>query len=650
MTGTPRLDFRPDIQGLRALAVLLVLAFHLGWEDVSGGYVGVDVFFVVSGYLITALIVRERLVTGRFDFARFTSRRLRRLFPALAVTVLATLALAATVLPPEHAGDTVRSALAAITYTENVLAWRQAGYFDAGAAAKPLLHAWSLGVEEQFYLAWPLLIALGCKLAGLRGAMLAALAAGAASFAGNLAAADPVAVFFLSPFRVFEFAIGALAWGMRDQAPVRGKLAGVVVALGLAAVLYAALEYDEAMTFPGTNALLPCLGTAAVLVAGDRTRAFAWLLENRGALLLGRISYALYLVHWPVFLAYVALRFPGAGYISLRGADAAYALLASFVVGTALHYGVEAPLRRAKVRWQGALLVGAPSLALVAGTAALVGTRTPSPDDAVIAATGDRAEGLRGVLRYYDDEQEQRHTWQAIRAADTPFGGGVPKILIVGDSQAADLMNVLPQVPALADASIRALPSSKPCQIAFAEGFYASGAYLAEGGGRGIREHCDERRAAITDDPRVAEADLVVLAFAWYADAPRYLPGELDAYRALGAKRLAVVAKKDLAGGSLDLLAASGGEIAAAEAGAALTGGAAATNAALAASGVPVLGLAAALSGPALPSPGGRTLFTPSGYPVYYDARHLTERGAAWAARTDGMGAFAEDLSSLATG
>ncbi|MCF6274706.1 MAG: acyltransferase, partial [Robiginitomaculum sp.] len=203
------IKYRPDIDGLRAVAVLAVVFYHFKIPPFSGGFVGVDIFFVISGYLITKLVMGQTK-DGTFSFKIFYLRRIRRLFPALFVTLVGTLAAAAILFSPEQMARLGKVSFFALISLSNIVFWREAGYFDTDAATKPLLHTWSLGVEEQFYLVWPALIFL-CVLYLKRAHILAVLTA--LIVVGLLAAAyvlkkDVDAAFYLTPFRMSEFGIG----------------------------------------------------------------------------------------------------------------------------------------------------------------------------------------------------------------------------------------------------------------------------------------------------------------------------------------------------------------------------------------------------------------------------------------------------------
>ncbi len=302
--------FRPDIEGMRAIAVLLVVAYHFGMPGLTGGYIGVDVFFVVSGYLITGLLADEISAKGRLDFAEFYARRARRLLPAAALVLMSVLLVGRLCFGPFELRGLAAGTAWTSVYLSNLTFLRNAtNYFAEGQS--PLLHTWSLAVEEQFYLTWPAIIAMVLgKKRSLRQSLSILGALAAVSLLASLwytRVAQPVA-FFGSPLRAWEFAIGALAtltrvstWELR-LGPWLGWL-------GLAAVLGAAVVFDSGTPFPGTAALLPALGTLAVLrtctpIAGSEPRALGVrpLLALAPLQQLGRLSYSWYLWHWPVLV------------------------------------------------------------------------------------------------------------------------------------------------------------------------------------------------------------------------------------------------------------------------------------------------------------------------------------------------------------
>jgi peptidoglycan/LPS O-acetylase OafA/YrhL len=336
--------YRPELDGLRAIAVLAVVLHHLWPGRVPGGFVGVDVFFVLSGFLITGIVAREA-GAGTFSFAKFYERRVRRLFPALFVVLAATLVASWFLLLPSDAVATFRAVVATLLFSSNMLFWKSlaAGYFAGDAKLNPLLHTWSLGVEEQFYLLFPLvLLFLLSKFARWTNAMLVGALIASLAACELLVRDHPVAVFFLSPFRAWELLFGALL-ALDAVPPLRSAAAREVVGLiGLAAIATATFCYSPATSFPGVSALLPVAGTAAVIHAttGQPTRV-AQALQFRPLVYVGLISYSLYLWHWPLI---VFARF-ASGMEQAPGA--AWLLLAASVALAALsHRFVEQPFRR----------------------------------------------------------------------------------------------------------------------------------------------------------------------------------------------------------------------------------------------------------------------------------------------------------------
>jgi peptidoglycan/LPS O-acetylase OafA/YrhL len=299
--GLDNSNYRSDIDGLRAVAVLSVLAFHAFPAVAPGGFVGVDVFFVISGYLITGIIARD-IARGRFSIATFYRRRVLRIFPALILVLAAAYGLGWQSLYGEEFKQLSLEIIAGGAFASNLLFWTQAGYFDTASASKPLLHLWSLGVEEQFYLIWPLLLAF-CARRSI-GAVAAVAVVGALSFGIGLALAGshPEAAFFLPFGRFWELAVGALL-ALAGPRNISGRPARILSIGGVALTLSAALLIRESPDFPGWIALWPTLGAAAILAAGPKAIANRGFLSLPPLVAVGRISYPLYLWHW-VFLSF----------------------------------------------------------------------------------------------------------------------------------------------------------------------------------------------------------------------------------------------------------------------------------------------------------------------------------------------------------
>lgn len=354
---TAHAAFRADIEGLRAVAILLVVAAHAHVARLAGGFVGVDVFFVLSGYLITRLLVREAMATGSVRLLAFYARRLQRLMPALLLTIVATAIGAMILLAPFEQVPQAQAAGAAASWTSNVyFTFADVDYFNADAASNLFLHTWSLGVEEQFYLVWPALVLflLGAlawqgrrlDVTQLRAGMLATFAL-CLALSLLLTRAAPLLAFYMMVSRAWQFALGGLVFLLIDQgsgarAMLRSpRIAGLVGATGLVAIIATATLLDVHAPYPGWRALLPSLGAACVIAAGvSGVHGANRVLATRPLQGIGRVSYAWYLWHWPVFLLGATL-VDVANPLHRLGLVAAALVLA--VVSTRLF---EEPLRR----------------------------------------------------------------------------------------------------------------------------------------------------------------------------------------------------------------------------------------------------------------------------------------------------------------
>ena len=400
--------FRPDVEGLRAVAVLAVLAFHT--ETVSGGFVGVDVFFVISGFLITGLLWAELSATGRLDLARFYAARARRLLPAAAVVLIATAAAAAVLLPPLQAQSVLDDGLASALYVGNYRFASTGTDYLGHAAPSPFQHYWSLGVEEQFYLIWPaMLVGVGLLCRGRRVRFITgitALAAASLVLSLHWTHTSPPWAFFSLPTRAWELAAGAL---IALSVPMWRRLPPGVAAIagfgGLALIGAAVVGLDDKTPYPGTAALLPVLGTALVIGAGCSAPA-----RGAGRMLclpvmraIGRLSYSWYLWHWPLLvLAPVALGHP------LGWAGRAAAVAASFVLAILTLRYLERPLRYARplrISTRRSLTLGSAVTAAAVAAALLLPMLVPTPvsHDTPTAAAVTHPVRLPPGVRAADD-------------------------------------------------------------------------------------------------------------------------------------------------------------------------------------------------------------------------------------------------------
>uniref|UniRef100_UPI003B515CA6 acyltransferase family protein n=1 Tax=Roseovarius indicus TaxID=540747 RepID=UPI003B515CA6 len=300
------MHYRPDIDGLRTVAVVPVIVFHAGL-GLSGGFVGVDVFFVISGYLITTLLLGE-LDENRFSLVDFYERRARRILPALFTVMALTTVAALLLMTPTDLVNYAKSAASTTAFLANIWFYTQEGYFTEAAELKPLLHTWSLGVEEQYYVLFPPLLWLAFRYGrSLQPALLLTLA-GLLSFAlsTHATATAPEAAFYLPQYRIWELLLGSgLALiarrGWLDRAARNRLLTGPLGLVGLAMIATAILTYGPETPFPGTAALLPCLGATLVIWSGTGGHTpSARLLSTPPMVWIGKLSYSLYLWHWPI--------------------------------------------------------------------------------------------------------------------------------------------------------------------------------------------------------------------------------------------------------------------------------------------------------------------------------------------------------------
>lgn len=386
---------RRDIDGLRALAVIPVVLFHFGFSTFSGGFVGVDVFFVISGFLITSILFRE-IGAQRFSFVDFWARRARRIIPALSVVMLVTLALGWLLLTAKDFSELGRTVRYQSLFISNILFMREDGYFQPASDLKPLLHTWSLAVEEQYYIFFPLLMVLLMRhIRHWRWMLFAVLLV---SFGLNIAYIErkPDFTFFALPTRAWELLCGAMLAVMpAPKQTVRPWLYQSVGLAGLVAVLIAVFTFDKSTVFPGWAALLPVLGTTALIWSGAQGPSWsARLLSLPAMVWVGLLSYSLYLWHWPVYVYANAISVDGIQAMEAVG----WIALALVLAWLSLRY-VELPFREKQ------LLAGRKPV-LVAGLAAM----------AVLAVTGSVVRSMEGFPQRLTGkalEYAQAREWRA---------------------------------------------------------------------------------------------------------------------------------------------------------------------------------------------------------------------------------------------
>ncbi|HKT75075.1 MAG TPA: acyltransferase family protein [Steroidobacteraceae bacterium] len=356
------MKYRADIDGLRAVAVVSVVLFHAHVPGISGGFVGVDVFFVISGYLICSLIAGE-LSAGKFSIVQFYERRCRRILPALFAMLAIVAALSSVVLLPPDLLELNGSLISSVTFVSNIFFWHNANYFAGASAFKPLLHTWSLGVEEQFYIFMPLILMLLSRGHRPKYALgLTSLAV--ASFALNVWTLNraPTADFYLLPTRFWELTVGALG-ALATPVGLQSRAMREVVGLGGVTLCASAIVLlSEASPFPGWRAALPCMGAALIIYQGRcGTSIVTRALSARPCVFIGQISYSLYLWHWPL----LALARYEVATRELTPGEIAGLLLTSFLAAVLSWHFVERPFRN-RVR------ISSPAVVKVCGVASVV--------------------------------------------------------------------------------------------------------------------------------------------------------------------------------------------------------------------------------------------------------------------------------------
>lgn len=526
--------YRPDIDGLRAIAVLSVIAFHVWPPALRGGFLGVDVFFVISGYLITGIAAAER-VRGEFSLAAFYERRARRLLPALLLMVASTLLAALLILQPQELAALSRSVMAATTWVSNIYFWRNTGYFGETASAQPLLHTWSLAVEEQFYLLFPLLLWIALPRSGRpRHLTLLLLAIGAAALSLWASITHPSANFFALPFRAWELLAGAslALWhahgGKAARLPMTttehlpGSLIGLI---GLIAIMVSLVCADETRNDLFAFTLATVLGSVALLHSGrDGTGITARLLGLRGLVFIGLISYSLYLWHQPV-LTLARLYFG-----EMRALALTPILLVLIGVLSWMSWRwVEQRWRRREAGHRRRFVIStAVSMGLLFALAGALHFNDGSPlpltpaEKALLRTTHEYAADYRlGTCFLFDHEPPEAFADCTVQGA----AQGGPAVLLWGDSYAAHLW------PGMARESA----------------WYASLQQRTFSGCAPLLDDerapafCMRNRRFVLDEIRRRPPQQVVLSARWTADHPASLPRVIAALHEAGVAKVSVL-------------------------------------------------------------------------------------------------------------
>jgi len=295
------ISYRTEIDGLRALAILPVVFYHLGFSFFSGGFIGVDIFFVISGYLITSIITKE-MQDNQFSFINFYEKRARRLMPALFAVMLFVLFASPFFLAPDNYKFLPIEIAGVLLFCSNVVSWMKSGYFSPDASERPLLHMWSLGIEEQFYLFLPIFILISILLFKKKYGLLI-LSLTIISFAASAfyTIKEPASSFYLLPTRFWELAVGSLCAIYINLAPKNNKIREILAFLGLILIVGSAIFFNKELVFPGYIAIIPVIGSALIIIVAERTLVGKFL-SNKLFVFFGLISYSLYLWHWPLIV------------------------------------------------------------------------------------------------------------------------------------------------------------------------------------------------------------------------------------------------------------------------------------------------------------------------------------------------------------
>lgn len=444
------MKFRGDIEGLRAVAVLPILLHHASVRGFHGGFIGVDIFFVISGYLITSILYRD-IGWSRFSLAEFYRRRALRILPALFVMLLATMAIGFVALTPNEFVNLARSGLATTLFVSNIQFFASTGYFAASAANAPLLHTWSLAVEEQFYIFWPMILVAAARW-GPRAVLPVVLAVSTVSLIAAvwMVFRHAEAAFYLLPFRAWELGLGgALAivqsepgnLGIRRAS--HAKIAGNALALaGIVTIAYCTHFYRQPIVFPGLTALPPTLGAVALIAAGPNTLVNR-MLAIPIARFFGRISYSLYLWHWPIivfaslwfFLPQSPTVIVGQIALSIAVATASYHLL---------EVGLRARLAKGPILKRSAVaIVACAALGLVViGRDGFPGRFDPGAVELARVLDRDEEAAYRRGQCFVVEAGDRFD-----RAACLEAGGKRPSLLLAGDSVAAHYWPGLAAIP-----------------------------------------------------------------------------------------------------------------------------------------------------------------------------------------------------------
>lgn len=436
------MQYRSEIDGLRAVAVVPVVLFHAGFSMFSGGFVGVDVFFVISGFLITT-ILKQELADGKFSLPGFYERRARRILPALFFVLGVSLFFAWLWLLPSDMLAFSKALLAVIGFSSNFIFWQSSGYFDTSAEMNPLLHTWSLAVEEQFYVLFPLFIAWMWRF-GIRplSTSLGLIALASLALAEWGSTRYPGAAFYLIPTRAWELIVGALAALHLEKSSGENKadaFSETMAFLGLLLIMFAIFNFDEKVPFPGLQALYPTIGAVLILIYGGRAKILKAILSNKLMVGIGLVSYSAYLWHQPIlaYFRHLSIKVPN---------DSTLLILTvlSFGVAYLSWRFVETPFRNKKQYGRSQIFKGCAAMTSIFLCISIIGITSRgflyrSFPESILKIEAVKKENGKNIACWNAVEKLGR----LADGCDLGVQSAVKDFALIGDSHAGSLANVL---------------------------------------------------------------------------------------------------------------------------------------------------------------------------------------------------------------
>lgn len=543
-------SYRPDIDGLRAIAVIAVILYHFHIPYFQGGFVGVDIFFVISGFLITKNIVSQ-LDADKFSFTEFYSRRTRRLIPALLSVIILSFIAAAFLMSPDDMAAFSGSVVSAVAGISNFYFWMQSGYFDNFSSLKPLLHTWSLSVELQFYLIWPLLLLVLCRIDKIKKVRLL-LVVSFVVITGFLSArysyVNSETSFFLTPYRMHEFAIGGAISFLNTKSYNRVILSLTYI-LGLAIVIGSILLLNvNDFVFPGYVAMIPCIG-AALMVASGGENVFSFITGNKIASHIGEISYSLYLVHWPVFV------FGSYAIVFDPTVEQTFMMLAITIIASyCIYYTIERPFRdHTKVIATRAAFNSACAIAAILIAAPAFSSWKNGGWEWRIP------EDVRNVNNI-SNEDTKEYTWKEQKhfESKTRFDdSGKPKLLVIGDSQSADFINALKESGSLNKYDVVARTVLMECGAPYINtdvSSFLKAVNKQTANKPTLAKDCQNQIHRAMDRDIIKQADKIVISMYYNQSMLSYIKQSVHGINEISNAQVYLIGRKNLVKSSIEII------------------------------------------------------------------------------------------------